>query len=41
MNYEEVEELDKQINSVKVEEYEKLTRPVCAFIIFERDEGMT
>jgi hypothetical protein len=32
-------ELEKQISDTKNEHYEKLTRPVCAFITFEEEDG--
>lgn len=32
-------ETEKKINDLKNESFNKITRPVCAFITFEEDEG--
>ena len=32
-------EVEKEITELKNNEYEKLTRPVCAFITFEEEDG--
>jgi hypothetical protein len=37
--YDEMRKIENQISQLKNEEYAKFTRPVCAFIIFEEEDG--
>lgn len=37
--YDEMREVEKEITQLKDDDYDTLTRPVCAFITFEEEDG--
>jgi hypothetical protein len=38
--FEKMREVEKEITKIKDEKYEKLTKPVDAFITFEEEDGL-